>query len=374
MVKDQGVSVCDVCRTMDLGETAVRRWIRQYETELNGQSGIGKPLTAEQQRIRQLEAENRQLRMDNDILKKAFGLLCPRTEMTYRLIQQLQQKAIPVTHACRILEVSRAGYYQHRQRGPRQTDVVATVELKAVFAASGQADGSRRLVSALQAQGRTLGRYRVRRLMSEAALRPVWKRKFVHTTDSKHDLPVAENLLDRQFDVAAPNQAWTSDITYVRTRQGWLYLAAVMDLFSRKIIGWAMAPTMPTELVAAALRMALQQRKPPPGLLLHSDRGSQYASLEYQALLGRHGIRCSMSRKGNCWDNAVMERFFLNLKMERVWQRDYANHGEAQRDITEYIVSFYNGVRLHSTLGYLSPVAYERTRATTPPILVSEIT
>lgn len=294
--------------------------------------------------------------------------------MIYRLIQQLQQKAIPVTHACRVLEVSRAGYYQHWQRGPREADVVATVELKAAFADSGRSYGSRRLVSALRAQGREIGRYRVRRLMREASLRPIWKRKFVHTTDSRHDLPVAENLLDRQFDVAAPNQAWTSDITYVRTRQGWLYLAAVMDLFSRKIVGWAMAPTMPTELVAAALRMALQQRKPPPGLLLHSDRGSQYASLEYQALLGQHGIRCSMSRRGNCWDNAVMERFFLNLKMERVWQRDYANHAEAQRDIAEYIVSFYNGVRLHSTLGYLSPAAYERKMAATPPILVSEIT
>jgi transposase InsO family protein len=272
------------------------------------------------------------------------------------------------------LAVSRAGYYQHQQRGPRQADVVATVELKAAFADSGRAYGSRRLVHALQAQGRAIGRYRVRRLMREAALRPVWKRKFVHTTDSKHDLPVAQNLLNRQFAVAAPNQAWTSDITYIRTRQGWLYLAAVMELCSRKIVRWAMAPTMPTELAAAALRMALQQRKPPPGLLLHSDRGSQYASLEYQALLGRHGIRCSMSRKGNCWDNSVMERFFLNLKMERVWQRDYANHGEAQRDISDYIVSFYNGVRLHSTLGYLSPAAYERKMAATPPILVSEIT
>jgi putative transposase len=294
--------------------------------------------------------------------------------MIYRLIQQLQQKAIPVTHACRVLEVSRAGYYEHWQRGPREADVVATVELKAAFADSGRSYGSRRLVSALRAQGREIGRYRVRRLMREASLRPIWKRKFVHTTDSRHDLPVAENLLDRQFEVAAPNQAWTSDITYVRTRQGWLYLAAVMDLFSRKIVGWAMAPTMPTELVAAALRMALQQRKPAPGLLLHSDRGSQYASLDYQALLGQHGIRCSMSRRGNCWDNAVMERFFLNLKMERVWQRDYANHEEAQRDIAEYIVSFYNGVRLHSTLGYLSPAAYERKMAATPPILVSENT
>jgi putative transposase len=294
--------------------------------------------------------------------------------MTYRLVHELQQKAIPVTHACRVLQVSRAGYYQHQQRGPCQADVVDTVALKAAFAASGNCYGSRRLSSALQAQGRAVGRYRVRRLMRQAALRPVWKRTFIHTTDSRHDLPVAANLLDRQFDVAAPNQAWTSDITYIRTRQGWLYLAAVMDLFSRKIVGWAMAPTMPTELVAAALRMALQQRNPAPGLLLHSDRGSQYASLEYQVLLGHHGIVCSMSRKANCWDNAVMERFFLNLKMERVWQRDYANQGEAQRDITEYIVGFYNSTRLHSTLGYLSPTAYERKMAATPPILVSDIT
>jgi transposase InsO family protein len=294
--------------------------------------------------------------------------------MTYRLVRELQQKAIPVTQACRILQVSRAGYYQHRQRGARESDRVTTVYLKAAFSGSGKSYGSRRLASALQAQGLTIGRYRVRRLMREAALRPVWKRKFIHTTDSRHDLPVAENLLNRQFEANAPNQAWVSDISYVRTRQGWLYLAAVMDLFSRKIVGWSMGPTMPTELVATALRMAVQQRKPAPGLLLHSDRGSQYASLEYQALLDQHGIRCSMSRKGNCWDNAVMERFFLNLKMERVWQRDYANHGEGQRDITQYIVGFYNSVRLHSTLGYLSPAAYERKMAATPPIPVSEIT
>ena len=210
--------------------------------------------------------------------------------------------------------------------------------------------------------------------MREAALRPVWKRKFVHTTDSKHALPVADNVLDRQFDATAPNRAWVSDITYVRTGQGWLYLAAVMDLFSRKIVGWAMAPAMPTKLVASALHMALQQRRPPSGLLLHSDRGSQYASQDYQALLNQHDIVCSMSRKGNCWDNAVMERFFLNLKMERVWQRDYANHGEAQRDIADYIVSFYNCTRLHSTLGYLPPAAYERKMAATLPIAVSENT
>lgn len=222
--------------------------------------------------------------------------------MTYRLIHQLQQKAVPVKQACRVLTVSRAGYYQHQKRGPSEADTAATVRLQAAFAASGRSYGSRRLCQTLRAQGMSIGRYRVRRLMREAVLRPVWKRKFIHTTDSKHALPVAENVLDRQFDVAAPNQAWVSDITYVRTGQGWLYLAAVMDLFSRKIVGWAMAPTMPTELVAAALRMALQQRKPPPELLLHSDRGSQYASQDYQTLLDQHDIVCSMSRKGNCWD------------------------------------------------------------------------
>ena len=293
--------------------------------------------------------------------------------MSYRLVRQLQQKAIPVQQLCRVLQVSRAGYYQHRQRCARAADIAPTVHLKAAFTASGSSYGSRRLVRVLQAKGFSIGRYRVRRLMKEAALRPVWKRKFVRTTDSGHNLPVAENLLKRKFEVTLPNRAWVSDITYVRTRIGWLYLAAVMELFSRKIIGWAMAPNMAASLVTSALRMAIAHRRPPAGLLLHSDRGSQYASLEYQSLLDQHGIRCSMSRKGDCWDNAVMERFFLNLKMERVWQRDYANHGEAQRDITDYIVSFYNSSRLHSKLGYLSPVVYERKMAETPPISVSEI-
>jgi len=294
--------------------------------------------------------------------------------MTYRLIHQLQQKAIPVKQACRVLGVSRGGYYQHCQRGQSEADTVATVSIKAAFAASGRSYGSRRLCRALRAQGTVIGRYRMRRLMKEAALRPVWKRKFTHTTDSTHELPVADNVLDRQFDVSAPNRAWVSDITYIRTGQGWLYLAAVMDLFSRKIVGWAMAPSMPTELVASALQMVLQQRKPPPGLLLHSDRGSQYASLDYQKLLDRHGIVCSMSRKGNCWDNAVMERFFLNLKMERVWQRSYANHHEARCDVADYIVSFYNCTRLHSKLGYLPPAAYEQKMAAVLPIGVSENT
>jgi transposase InsO family protein len=205
-------------------------------------------------------------------------------------------------------------------------------------------------------------------------IRPVWKRKFIHTTDSRHTLPIADNVLDRQFNPGAANVSWVSDITYVRTRSGWLYLAAVMDLYSRKIVGWAMAPSMPAEIACAALQMAITQRNPAPGLIVHSDRGSQYASDTHRALLARYGLRASMSRKANCWDNAVMERFFLNLKMERVWQRDYANHAEATRDVADYIVAFYNSVRLHSTLGYLPPNAYELKSAAKSPIDVSEIT
>lgn len=272
---------------------------------------------------------------------------------------------------CRLLGVSRSGFYAYCQRPARPVDRVTEIELKSAFTASGRSYGSRRLVHALRQKGVQLGRYKMRRLMKAYQLRATWKRKFVHTTDSKHDLPVAGNVLGRQFDVTVPNRAWVSDITYIRTRSGWLYLAVVMDLFSRRVVGWAMAPHMQTSLIIAALTMAIQQRRPAAGLILHSDRGSQYASHGYQTLLQEHGMTCSMSRKGNCWDNAVMERFFLNLKMERVWQRDYANHAEARRDVTEYIVGFYNTCRLHSKLNYLPPVVYERQMAAKQPIGVS---
>lgn len=292
----------------------------------------------------------------------------------YRCIAQLQEKAENVTTLCRVLGVSRSGYYESQRRAgePKET-CPTTVHLKAAFAASGQTYGSRRLSVALRAQGVNAGRHRVRTLMRAHGIRPVWKRRFVHTTNSRHDLPVAENVLDRRFEPPAVNTAWVSDITYIRTQSGWLYLAVVMDLFSRKVVGWAMAPSMPAGLVCSALQMAITQRQPPPGLVVHSDRGSQYASDAHRALLARHGIVGSMSRKGNCWDNAVMERFFLNLKMERIWQRNYANHAEAMQDVTDYIIGFYNNVRLHSTLGYLAPNAYERMRAAEKPIAVSEI-
>lgn len=294
--------------------------------------------------------------------------------MSYPLICLLQQKAIPVQQSCRVLEVSRSGFYEAKSRLAKPMICKTSTHLRAAFMASHQSYGSRRLVTALEAQGIQVGRYRVRHLMRQAGLKPVWKRKFSHTTDSKHNLPIAANILDRQFNPVAPNIAWVGDITYIRTGSGWLYLAIVLDLFSRKVVGWAMAPSMPAELVCAALHMAIQQRQPEPGLIVHSDRGSQYACGQYQALLVKHGFVCSMSRKGNCWDNAVAERFFLNLKMERVWQRQYANQMEAKTDITAYIVGFYNCNRIHSVLGNLSPSVFERNRAAKRPIVVSEIT
>ena len=279
-----------------------------------------------------------------------------------------------MAYVCRLLGVSRSGFYEASKRAEAPASICpVTVQLKASFAASGGSYGSRPLRKALHAKGMEIGIYKIRRMMRANGLRSAWKRKFVHTTDSKHDLPIAENVLNRQFEPETVNTAWVADITYIRTRSGWLYLAVVLDLFSRKIVGWSMAPNMPAELVCSAMQLAVVQRQPPPGLIAHSDRGSQYASASYRALLARNEMQQSMSRKGNCWDNSVMERFFLSLKMERVWRRDYANHAEAIRDITEYIVGFYNNERLHSKLGYLPPTVYERAMASKPPIEVSGI-
>ena len=307
--------------------------------------------------------------------------------MSYQLVDDLQKKASPavtVVQACRVLEVSRSGYYASqakvRQRLAAPVVCAASVHLKAAFAASHRAYGSRRLTTAMAERGMAMGRRRIRTLMRLNGLRPTWRRKFVHTTDSRHGLAVSGNVLNRQFEQTQANQAALSDITYIRTRSGWLYLAAVLDLHARKIVGWAMSPAMPAALVCAALQMAIVQRNPSPGLIVHFDRGTQYASAEHQALLGKHGFVGSMSRKGNCWadlgfcHNAVMERFFLNLKMQRVWQKDYANHAEATNDIADYIVGFYNEERLHSKLGNMSPNAFERESTSKKLIDLSEIT
>lgn len=211
----------------------------------------------------------------------------------------------------------------------------------------------------LRARGWRVGRNRVARIRRDNGIRADRKRKYKRTTNSSHDLPVAPNLLERQFEVDGPNQVWLADITYVPTREGWLYLAAVIDLFSRKIVGWSMDQRMTKQLCIDALTMAVLNRKPPEGLLHHSDRGSQYASYEYQKLLQKCGMRCSMSRKGDCLDNAPMESFFGTLKTESIHRMDFATREAARREIFDYIEVFYNRKRRHSALGYMTPAEFE---------------
>ncbi len=234
-------------------------------------------------------------------------------------------------------------------------------DAREIFAQSGDSYGSRRMAKALRSKGYSIGRYQAKTLMQRLGLRVRVVKKFKVTTNSKHKLPVAANLLNREFSVSAPDRVYVADISYLWTREGWVYLAAVVDLFSRKVVGWSMSNRMTTELPLEALRMAYWGRKPGDGVMHHSDRGSQYASLEYQNQLREYGMVCSMSRKGNCWDNSVMERFFGSLKRERTDHYIYDTRAEVEAHVIDYIL-FYNNKRLHSYLDYVSPVDFEKQK------------
>ncbi len=282
--------------------------------------------------------------------------------MKYRFIDE-HRRQWPVRLMCRLLQVSPGGYYTWRDRPAsacRQRRQTLVVEIQAIHQQFKERYGSPRIYKELRARGLDCCVNTVAKLMRQQGIAAKTKRKFRCTTDSNHDRPVAENILDRQFEPTAVNQVWVADITYVPTRQGWLYLAAVEDLYSRQIVGWSMSERITSRLVVDALEMAITRRLPGEGLLTHSDRGSQYASDHYQRLLERHAITCSMSRRGNCWDNAPMESFFATLKKELVHHEDYQTRAEARASIFEYIEVFYNRVRRHSALDYRSPVEYEQ--------------
>jgi putative transposase len=284
--------------------------------------------------------------------------------MTYRFIDT-HKGQWPVRWLCETLEVCPASYYAWRQR-PRsaqeQRRDTLLVEIRAVHAEVKARYGSPRIHAELVARGHDCCVNTVARLMRQHGIAAKTARKFrCSTTDSDHDLPVAENLLGRQFDPSVANEVWLADITYIPTCAGWLYLAAIEDLYSRRVVGWAMAEHMESRLVVDALALAVQRRLPDEGLLAHSDRGSQYASEHYQRLLARHGITCSMSRRADCWDNAPMESFFASLKKELVHGADFATRAEARAAIFEYIEVFYNNQRRHSSLGYVSPAEYEQS-------------
>ncbi len=281
--------------------------------------------------------------------------------MRYRAIQE-HDRRYPIRLMCRALAVSAAGYYAWRRR-PESRRAVANrtllTTIRVLHQDSRQTYGSPSIWRALRARGHQVGEHRVARLMHHDGLRAKTVKKWRATTHSSHRLPVVPNTLQRQFTVSQPNRVWAGDITYVWTLEGWLYLAVLLDLYSRAVIGWAMGPRLTGDLTIQALRMALTTRQPTAELLHHSDRGSQYAAQQYQQLLTMHGITASMSRKGNCWDNACVESFFGTLKRELVYHRQYATRSEATQDIFEYIEVFYNRQRRHSTLGYHSPAEYE---------------
>ena len=273
---------------------------------------------------------------------------------------------LPADTVCQVLEVSRSGYYAWRDRpasSQSRRRAELTAKIQAVHADHRKVYGSPRIFKALRAQGEQVSENTVAKVMRQEGLRGKVKRKFVpRTTDSAHAQPIAPNVLDRQFAATAPNRKWAGDITYIPTDEGWLYLAGMIDLHSRRIVGWSMADHMQMDLVADALTMALSRRHPPAGLLHHSDRGVQYASDAYQSLLQDNQIEVSMSGKGDCWDNAVMESFWATLKTELVHHEHYATRQQARRSIFEYIEVFYNRKRLHSSLGYVSPETFEASR------------
>jgi putative transposase len=289
--------------------------------------------------------------------------------MRYRFIA-VEKAGYPVTVLCRVLRLSTSGFYVWLNRPPsKQATATAILQaaIKVAFDDSRCTYGSPRVHAELVAHGWKVSKTRVEREMRKLGLLARRPKKFRVTTDSTHTKPVAENALDRKFEASQPNQVWTTDITYVWTREGWLYLSVIIDLFSRRVVGWATANHMRTSLVLNALHMALGRRLPDAGLLHHSDRGTQYASTLYRDALAKLDIVCSMSRKGNCWDNAVSESFFSTIKHELIHRHDWGSRAAASLAIAEYIECFYNTRRRHSYLGFRSPAEHERIYAS-PPI------
>lgn len=273
-----------------------------------------------------------------------------------------EKACYPVALMCRVLQVSRSGYYAWSQRPPAPRtlqDQTLALAVAAIHAESRGRYGSPRVHAELRERGQRTARKRVARLMRAAGLCARERRRFRSTTDSKHGMANKDNLLARRFAAPAPNFGWVTDITYLWTLEGWLYLAVILDLFSRRVVGWALSERLERGVALDALQMALTDRQPSQGLLHHSDRGSQYASHAYQQLLAEHGVLSSMSRKGNCWDNAVAESFFASFKVELVYQSHWRTRTQARSEVFEYIELFYNRQRRHSALGYLCPNEFE---------------
>ncbi|MCL7488872.1 MAG: IS3 family transposase [Desulfobulbaceae bacterium] len=361
LITEQGYKITEAARNLGVDGNMLGRWKREIEGGGDDVSGL-QGGTAMQAELNRLRKENKRLKMEREILKKGSGLLRERNELKYQFVDA-EKKSYPIALICAVIRISRSGYYAWRKRDKslrqRENDRLIPI-VKAAHKKSKETYGTRRIAEEIKAHGINCGRTRAGTLMKLADVVAKQKKKFKATTDSKHNLPVAPNLLDRQFEVQEQDKVYVGDITYLWTQEGWLYLAVVLDLFSRQIVGWSMSNRMTKKLVMDALRMAIWRRRPAPGLIFHTDRGSQYCSNDFQKLLKAHGMVSSMSRKGNCWDNAVVESFFGSLKTERVFFSNYATREAAKSDVVDYIEMFYNSHRRHSYLGYVSPKEFEK--------------
>jgi putative transposase len=281
--------------------------------------------------------------------------------MRFKLVDA-KKATMPIAQLCCMLGVSVSGYYAWKSREASQRqrdDLVVLAHIRGHFTCSNESYGSPRMHAELKAEGLGVGRHRIARLMRQNGLKALQKRRYKKTTDSQHGEPIAPNLLDQDFAATGPNQKWGTDISYIWTAEGWLYLAIVLDLFSRRIVGWAVSDRLKKDLAMTALRQAIVMRQPPLGTIHHSDRGSQYCSQDYQQMLRENGFMISMSGRGNCYDNAMVETVFKTLKAELVWRTMFSSRWQAEVAIGRYIDGFYNPRRRHSALGYQSPCAFE---------------
>ncbi|MGY4828076.1 IS3 family transposase [Sphaerotilaceae bacterium SBD11-9] len=363
LVTERGVAVAQAAKDLDVHENVLRKWVRELRDEpQDAFPGNGKQ-KAQDAEIARLRKELAKLKMERDILKKGRGLLREGVDVKFGFVAK-HRGAWPVNLMCEALGVSRGGFYAWLTRPKSQrslSDEVLGAQVHQSFVRSDRTYGARRVWHDVLEQGQTCGLHRIERLMREQALRARPRRRGL-PKDRGARSAVADNVLDRQFRADGPNQKWVADFTYIWTAEGWLYVAAVLDLYSRRIVGWSMQESMTSQLVVDALMMAVWRRGKPVALLHHSDQGSQYTSEHFQNLLEDQGITCSMSRAGEVWDNSAMESFFSSLKTERTARKVYRTRGQARSDVFDYIECFYNPTRRHSTLGYLSPVQFEQAQ------------
>ncbi|MGO2332099.1 MAG: IS3 family transposase [Pseudoalteromonas nigrifaciens] len=367
LVVEQNYSQAEASRNLGVNPNMLGRWIKEAEND-DGQAFRGNGnLTPEQEEIRELKAQVKRLEMERGNIKKSDGLLCQRNEVKYSFITQYK-KTWPVAVMCRILGVKSNNYYSYQKRYSTKSEAPTHQEMidwvKDIAHFSDNTYGERRIQKVLNALGFPVSRHKTAQLMKEANVWVRYKKKYKVTTNSDHNKPIYPNVLEQNFNVEAADQAWVQDITYVWTAEGWLYLAVVIDLYSRKVVGWSMGSRMKAQLVCDALTMAMWQRQPKAGLIIHSDQGVQYASHQYRRLLKSNDFIGSMSKKGCCWDNAVAESFFGSLKQERVHWKNYPTRYEAQQDVMNYICMWYNSRRLHSYLNYQSPNDFEERTET----------